>query len=67
MPPLGCIASSMVRMTLPSTGSGSSAARFSARVLPVTVRVSPCSRPSSSRAFMTTGTPPMRSTSVMTY
>ena len=36
-------------------------------VRPVTVSASPCSRPASSSAFMTTGTPPMRSTSVMTY
>ena len=42
-------------------------ARFSAIVRPVTVRTSPCIRPASSRAFITTGTPPTRSTSVMTY
>ena len=42
-------------------------ARFSAIVRPVTVRTSPCSRPASSSAFITTGTPPTRSTSVITY
>ena len=41
-------------------------AKFSAIVLPVTVRTSPCIRPASSSAFMTTGTPPTRSMSVMT-
>ena len=42
-------------------------ARFSAIVRPVTVRASPCSSPASSSAFITTGTPPTRSTSVITY
>ena len=42
-------------------------ARFSAIVLPVTVSASPCSRPASSRARMTTGTPPIASMSVITY
>ena len=41
--------------------------RFSAMVLPVTVRQSPCSIPASSRAFMITGTPPMWSTSFITW
>ena len=46
---------------------GSMAARFSATVLPVTVRQSPWSSPASSSSFITTGTPPMRSRSVMWY
>ncbi len=54
-------------MTDPSGAGGSMAARFSATVFPVTVRQSPCSRPASSRCFITTGTPPMRSTSAMWY
>jgi hypothetical protein len=33
---------------------------FSAIICPVTVRQSPCSRPASSNAFITTGTPPMQ-------
>ena len=37
-------------------------ARFSAIVAPVTVSASPCSSPASSSAFITTGTPPTRST-----
>jgi hypothetical protein len=58
MPPVAWIGSSKVWMTVPSIGSGSSSARFSARVFPVTVRASPCSSPSSSMAFMITGMPP---------
>ena len=42
-------------------------ARFSAIVFPVTVRQSPCSRPASSSAFITTGTPPILSTSFITW
>ncbi len=45
----------------------STAARFSACVLPVTVRQSPWSRPRSSSSFITTGTPPTRSRSLITY
>ena len=67
MPPVAWIGSPIARTTLPSTSGGAMWARFSAIVLPVTVRQSPCSRPASSRARMTTGTPPTRSTSVMTY
>ncbi len=53
------------------SGSGrfasfSSAARFSAIVRPVTVMQSPCSRPASSSSFITTGTPPTRSRSLIT-
>ena len=33
---------------------------------PLTVKQSPCSRPASSSVFITTGTPPMRSTSTIT-
>ena len=40
-------------------------AKFSAMVLPVTVITSPCNKPASSNIFNTTGTPPMRSRSVM--
>ena len=36
-------------------------------VLPVTVRQSPCIRPASSSAFITTGMPPILSTSFITY
>ena len=61
------IGSFIARSTLPSRSGGLMSARFSAIVLPVTVRQSPCSRPASSSAFMTTGTPPTRSMSVMTY
>ncbi len=39
---------------------GSRAARFSATVLPVTVRQSPCRSPASSSSRITTGTPPTR-------
>ena len=58
---------SKLRTTSPSGAGGLIASRFSATVLPVTVRQSPCSSPASSSAFMTTGTPPCRSTSFMTY
>ena len=47
--------------------AGASESRFSAMVRPVTVRQSPCRRPASSSARMTTGTPPMRSRSTMWY
>ena len=67
IPPLWCSGLSSVRITSPSTGMMFMSARFSASVLPVTVRASPCSRPASSRAFITTGTPPTRSTSFITY
>ncbi|CPU64541.1 Uncharacterised protein [Mycobacteroides abscessus] len=66
MPPVWWIGSSRARRILPSGSGGSISARFSATVRPVTVSASPCSRPASSRAFMTTGTPPMRSTSFIT-
>ena len=41
------------------SSSAGTAARFSARVLPVTVSTSPCSRPARSSSFITTGTPPI--------
>ncbi|CAB4543011.1 unannotated protein [freshwater metagenome] len=41
--------------------------RFSAIVLPVTVKQSPCNRPASSKALRITGIPPTLSTSVITY
>ena len=66
MPPVLWIGLSMARRILPSRSGGLIAARFSATVLPVTVRQSPCSRPASSSARMMTGTPPILSTSVMT-
>ena len=51
--------------TSPSGSGGSRSARFSAIVLPVTVTQSPCSRPASRSWRRTTGTPPIRSRSVM--
>ncbi len=66
MPPVGWIGLSSARSTLPSGSGGAMWARFCAMVSPVTVRQSPCSRPASSSAFITTGTPPMWSTSNIT-
>src|SRR5215204_1507864 len=65
-PPVRWIGSSSERMIFPSGSGGVIVVRFSAIVLPVTVRHSPCSRPASRRARMTTGTPPIRSMSVIT-
>ncbi|WP_163733499.1 hypothetical protein [Mycobacterium gallinarum] len=67
MPPVGWIGLFIARNTLPSGSGGSMWARFSAMVSPVTVRQSPCSRPASSSAFMTTGTPPISSTCFITW
>ena len=67
MPPTSWIGSVSGWTTEPSGAGGSTAARFSATVFPVTVRQSPWSRPASSRWRITTGTPPMRSTSAMWY
>ncbi len=67
MPPMAWMGRSSGWITSPSGAGGSMSARFSAMVRPVTVRQSPCSRPASSRWRITTGTPPMRSTSVMWY
>ena len=67
MPPTAWIGFDSGWMTLPSGSGGSMSARFSAMVLPVTVRQSPWSRPASSRWRMTTGMPPIRSTSIMWY
>ena len=53
--------------TSPSASNGVSSARFSAIVFPVTVRQSPCKKPASRSARRTTGIPPTRSISVMTY
>src|SRR5690606_2356598 len=66
IPPVGCIGSDSARTMVPSTSGGLMSARFSATVRPVTVRQSPCSRPASSSARITTGTPPTRSTSFIT-
>ena len=66
MPPVGWIGSSSRRRIAPSRSGGSIAARFSATVAPVTVSASPCSSPASSSARMTTGTPPTRSTALIT-
>ena len=66
MPPVGWMGSSRRRRMAPSRSGGSSAARFSATVAPVTVSASPCSRPASSSARITTGTPPTRSTVLIT-
>ena len=65
-PPVVWIGSFIAWMIVPSGSGGAISARFSAIVLPVTVSASPCSRPASSSARSTTGTPPMRSMSVMT-
>ena len=67
MPPVGWIGSDIARSTLPSGSGGAMPARFSATVRPVTVRQSPWSNPASSSARITTGTPPILSTSVMTW
>ena len=67
IPPVGWIGLDSARRTLPSGSGGSMWARFSAMVFPVTVRQSPCRSPASSSAFITTGTPPMRSTSFITW
>ena len=66
IPPVGWIGLLSARTITPSTSGGAISARFSAIVFPVTVRQSPCSRPASSSAFITTGTPPTRSTSFIT-
>ena len=66
MPPVAWMGFASSRMMLPSTSGGAMSARFSAIVRPVTVRQSPCSRPASSSAFITTGMPPILSTSFMT-
>ena len=66
MPPVLWIGVLIARMISPSGSGGVMSARFSASVLPVTVSASPCRSPASSSAFMTTGTPPIRSMSVMT-
>ena len=65
-PPVLWIGLSIACMIVPSRSGGAISARFSAMVLPVTVSASPCSRPASSSARITTGTPPMRSMSVIT-
>ena len=65
-PPVGWIGSAIAWMIRPSGSGGAIAASSSPRVRPLTVIVSPCSTPASSRAFITTGTPPIRSTSVIT-
>ena len=66
-PPVAWIGEVSSRMTPPSTAGGSMSARFSASVLPVTVRQSPCISPASSSAFITIGMPPTRSRSTQTY
>ena len=65
MPPIGWIGSDSGWITVPSGAGGSRSARFSAMVLPVTVRQSPWSSPASRRWRITTGTPPIRSMSTM--
>ena len=67
MPPCTWIGALSGCTTSPSGAGGSSASRFSAMVLPVTVRQSPWSIPASSSSRITTGTPPMRSMSTMWY
>ena len=67
MPPTAWSGSASGWITSPSGAGGSSSARFSATVRPVTVRQSPCSSPASRRWRITTGTPPTRSTSTMWY
>ena len=67
MPPVGWIGL-VERAQHLAVGVGRCDARRGSRpsVSPVTVRQSPCSRPASSSAFMTTGTPPIWSTSFIT-
>ncbi len=67
MPPWAWIGVDSGCTTSPSGAGGSSSSRFSATVLPVTVRQSPWSSPASSSCCITTGTPPTRSRSVMWY
>ena len=55
MPPTAWSGSDSGWTTSPSGAGGSRSARFSAIVLPVTVRQSPCSRPASSRWRMHDG------------
>ena len=66
MPPPLLIGFFVARRISPSGSGGEIVARFSAMVLPVTVRQSPCKRPASRSAFNTTGIPPTLSRSVMT-
>ena len=67
MPPVACSGASSGRSTVPSSSRRSERRTSSSpSVRPVTVSASPCSSPASSSARMTTGTPPMRSTSFMT-
>mmetsp|Transcript_23126 Transcript_23126/g.39746 ORF Transcript_23126/g.39746 Transcript_23126/m.39746 type:complete len:224 (+) Transcript_23126:870-1541(+) len=63
----GAYGSSSAKITSWFAGRDPTYLRFSAMVLPVTVRQSPCSRPASSSVFMTIGTPPMLSRSSITY
>ena len=58
MPPWTWMGSDSGWTTEPSGAGGSRAARFSARVRPVTVRQSPWSSPASSSSRITTGHPP---------
>ncbi|CAB5113698.1 unannotated protein [freshwater metagenome] len=51
----------------PSGSGGVTSFKFSAIVLPVTVKQSPCNKPASSNARKITGIPPTLSTSVITY
>ena len=67
MPPVASRGWERERTTSPSGPGIDSAARFSASVLPVTVKQSPCSRPASSSIFITRGTPPTRSRSNIRY
>lgn len=64
-PPCAWIGEPIGRITSPSGGGGSSVARFSASVRPVTVMTSPWRSPASSSSRITTGTPPTRSMSTM--
>ena len=66
IPPVAANGFSTEYKISPSATGGEISARFSAIVFPVTVRQSPCNKPASSSARMTTGIPPTLSTSVIT-
>ena len=66
MPPWVSSGVAIARRMSPSGSGESMASRFSATVLPVTVMQSPLMSPASYSARMTTGTPPTRSTSLIT-
>ncbi|CAB4845544.1 unannotated protein [freshwater metagenome] len=66
IPPVAANGFSTEYKMSPSAAGGAISAKFSAIVLPVTVRQSPCNNPASRSARITTGIPPTLSTSVIT-